>query len=67
MTACSPADDVGDRKQELVFIGTKEMDEAASRAELDGMLVELPNSGVINSTLRAKLPDAFPNGRRAAE
>ena len=50
----------GDRKQELVFIGTKDMDEAALRKELDGMLVVLPKSGTVDTRKWAKLPDPFP-------
>jgi G3E family GTPase len=57
----------GDRKQELVFIGTKEMDEAAICAELDGMLVKLPPDGKVDTKQWAKLPDPFPEWRRGEE
>ena len=54
----------GDRKQELVFIGTKDMDEAAICAELDGMLVKLPPDGKVDTKQWARLPDPFPEWRR---
>ena len=57
----------GDRKQELVFIGTKDMNEAAIRAELDSLLVKLPKHGKVDSRLWAKLPDPFPEWRRTEE
>jgi hypothetical protein len=57
----------GDRKQELVFIGTSEMDEAAIRAELDDILVKLPRDGNVDTKLWAKLPDPFPEWRRGEE
>ena len=66
--ARNSAEPFGDRKQELVFIGTKEMDEAAIRAELDDMLVKLPRSGAVNTRGWLGLPDPFPAwGRSAAE
>lgn len=66
--ARNSAEPFGDRKQELVFIGTKEMDEAAIRAELDAMLVKLPRSGAVNTRGWLGLPDPFPAwGRAAAE
>lgn len=59
----------GDRKQELVFIGTSDMDENAIRAELDSSLVKLPSTGKIDTEEWAKLPDPFPiwQGQEAAE
>ncbi|MFV0295481.1 MAG: zinc metallochaperone GTPase ZigA [Hyphomicrobiaceae bacterium] len=57
----------GDRKQELVFIGTKEMDEAAIRAELDSMLVKLPADGKVDPRHWRTLPDPFPVWRGGAE
>jgi G3E family GTPase len=57
----------GDRKQELVFIGTKDMDEAAIRAELDDMLVKLPVDGKVDTKQWAKLPDPLPEWRRGEE
>ncbi|MEM7747008.1 MAG: zinc metallochaperone GTPase ZigA [Pseudomonadota bacterium] len=55
----------GDRKQELVFIGTEGMDEAAIRAELDSLLVQLPTTGDVDTKEWAKLPDPFPEWQRA--
>lgn len=47
----------GDRRQELVFIGTAAMDEAAIRAELDAALVA--DDAFVPETW-ARLPDPFP-------
>ncbi|MEO0809675.1 MAG: zinc metallochaperone GTPase ZigA [Pseudomonadota bacterium] len=54
----------GDRKQELVFIGTKDMDEAAIRAELDSLQMQLPPDGKVDTNEWATLPDPFPEWRR---
>ena len=54
----------GDRKQELVFIGTKDMDEAAIRAELDSLQMQLPPDGKVHTNEWATLPDPFPEWRR---
>lgn len=56
----------GDRKQEIVFIGTAEMDKAALIAELDLCLLDLPNEGAVDTKQWAKLPDPFPEWRREA-
>jgi G3E family GTPase len=56
----------GDRKQEIVFIGTRDMDQAAITRELDACLVKLPASGAVDSRAWARLPDPFPVWRREA-
>jgi G3E family GTPase len=57
----------GDRRQEIVFIGTHEMNKAEITAELDSCLMKLPKEGAVDTKVWTKLPDPFPCwGKEAA-
>lgn len=58
----------GDRRQEIVFIGTPEMDDTALRAALDACLVPELDLERFDPLLFAHLADPFPawaNGEMA--
>lgn len=57
----------GDRRQEMVFIGTEDMDEAVIRAALNDCLVPDAPVTSFDPEAYAHLPDPFPVWRREAE
>jgi G3E family GTPase len=57
----------GDRRQEIVFIGTAEMDEAGLRRDLDACLVPDLGDVPFEPSRYACLPDPFPVWRRQSE
>lgn len=59
-------DDFGDRRQEIVFIGT-DMEEAELRARLDACLVEEIATKTIDLDVWRDLPDPFPIWKRGSE
>lgn len=56
----------GDRRQEIVFIGTQDMDKATLTAALDACLLDLPHEGTVDARHWRDLPDPFPAWERDA-
>lgn len=56
----------GDRRQQIVFIGTRDMDREAIKADLDACLLPLPKSGAVDTSVWSSLPDPFPEWRKEA-
>lgn len=56
----------GDRRQEIVFIGSRDMDKASIIAELDACLMATATGVAIDTTSWRKLPDPFPEWHRDA-
>ena len=54
----------GDRRHELVFIGTREMDQASIEEELNACLVKAPSMDALKSGRWISLKDPFPAWRR---
>lgn len=52
--------DWGDRRQELVFIGSKDMDREALTAELNACLLRKPRKADMDAGKWTRLPDPFP-------
>jgi len=57
----------GDRQQELVFIGTKEIDPGVLTAELNACLLKKPRKADMDRGRWSKLPDPFPDWRSPAD
>lgn len=53
----------GDRRQQIVFIGTREMDKASIMAALDACLLRPAKGQAVDRTKWVNLPDPFPQWR----
>lgn len=56
----------GDRRQEIVFIGVRDMDKTRIIADLDACLLPIAEDGPIDTSAWRLLPDPFPDWRRDA-
>ncbi|MGO4685248.1 zinc metallochaperone GTPase ZigA [Hyphomicrobium sp. 2TAF46] len=56
----------GDRRQEIVFIGTRDMDKEKIKSDLDACLLPISESGPIDTSAWRRLADPFPEWRRDA-
>jgi G3E family GTPase len=56
----------GDRRQEIVFIGTGDMDKLKITADLDACLLPIAENGPLDPSAWRSLPDPFPEWRRDA-
>jgi len=56
----------GDRRQEIVFIGTRDMNKEKIMSDLDACLLPISESGPIDTSAWRRLADPFPEWRRDA-
>lgn len=54
----------GDRRQEIVFIGTRDMDKDRLKADLDACLLAVTDEVPLDAAAWKSMPDPFPEWRR---